>query len=392
MQRSFRRAYHSSAMAAVLRPVPRISPVRHFAAACSLLLLERHFPDQLAMERTAPPQHYLGQLADLVSEARTMRTNGCVNTAVRSPRRRANQWGELRCSGCGQHLPPHQFSSQRSLCKTCAASNSRSYYRTLRGNVNRLVNTARTRSRSKGWSCSIQMEHVLEMLLQQEGRCAYSGVPMEILIPNSNWRMSLERLDNSRAYCQWNCVLVAAEFNSSDHTRRTGVREEDVQGSSQWSADKVGFVRHADGSVVHVETLKQEVAVAHQKRRASLHLQYFRTLRGFSKRMAGSARARSRIMGHLCEINYTDILQMLLEQEGRCFYSGVPLQYGSHTDWMMSLERLDNNLGYVEGNCVLIANEFNTADNSRHAVGDVRGSSQWSLAKVMHVWGRAGCL
>ena len=395
LQQKFFRHPCSGSIAAVLRLVPRISPVRHFAAACSPLLLERHFPDQLAMDRTAPPQHYLGQLADLVFEARTVSTNGSVNTAVRSPRRRANQLGELRCSGCGQHLPPHQFSTKRSLCKTCDASKVRAYHRTLRGNVNLLVNTARTRSRRKGWSCSMQMEHVLEMLLQQEGRCYYSGVPLEILFPNSNWRMSLERLDNSRTYCQQNCVLVAAEFNSSDHTGKPGVKKKYVQGSSQWSAEKVVSIRESSSSVVHLEMLNQDVTVAHQKgyQKCSSPFQYYRTLRGKSKMMAASARMRSRIRGQPCELNYTDILQMLLEQHGRCFYSGVPLQYHyPHADWMMSLERLDNNVGYVEGNCVLIAAEFNTADHSRHAVGEVRGSSQWSLAKVMHVWGRAGFL
>ena len=377
-------------MTAVLRLGPRISPVRHFAAACSPLLLERHFPDQLAIETTAPPQYYLRQLADLVSEAKNAPTKACA--AVRGPPRTANRCGELPCTRCGKYLMPNLFGSQGSWCKKCLAAKTRAYHRTLRGSVNLLVNSARARSKKKGWSCHIQMEDVLEMLLQQDGRCAYSGVPMEIIFPNTNWRMSLERLDNSMAYCQRNCVLVAAEFNSTDHTTRTGVLHEYVQGSSQWSADKVGYVRCAGTSALHAETLKQDVSVALQKGPKSSPLQYERTLRGKSIRLAASARQRSGIRGHVCEINYTDILQMLLEQQGRCFYSGVPLQYCSHTDWMMSLERLDNNLGYVGGNCVLIANEFNTTDHSRHAVGEVRGSSQWSLAKVMHVWGRAGFL
>ena len=349
------------------------------------------------MARTAPPQEYLGRLADLVSEAKNARAKACPDAAVRGLPRRANQWGELPCTRCGEYLSPNLFATRSSRCKNCLASKVREYHRTLRGNANLLVNSARQRSRRKGWSCescNIRMEHVLEMLLQQEGRCAYSGVPMEILRPNSNWRMSLERLDNSTAYCQRNCVLVAAEFNSPDFTRRPGVKLEYVRGSSQWSAEKVAFLRQATRSIVHVETLKRDVATAHQKRlQSASNPQYYWTLRGKSKGLANSARRRSKLRGQGCEIDYADILQMLLEQHGRCFYSGVPLQYHyPHTDWMMSLERLDNNLGYVAGNCVLIASEFNTTDHSRHAVGEVRGSSQWSLAKVMHVWGRAGFL
>ena len=62
------------------------------------------------------------------------------------------------------------------------------------------------------------------------------------------------------------------------------------------------------------------------------------------------------------------------------------LQRNSH--WRISLERLDNNLGYDMENCVLIAAEFNTSDQSRNkAKGKVSGTAQWSRAKVQYVWG-----
>lgn len=193
-------------------------------------------------------------------------------------------------------------------------------------------------------------------------------------------------------------MLVAAEFNSSDYSRANGVNVEDVQGTAQWSVNKVQFLSSEYKSDVDVRVLQQDVLDASRKpslskRHATYHYQYFRTLRGRSSRLVAHARARARRKGQVCEISQADILQMLLEQRGRCFYSGVPLQYQCpHTDWVMSLERLDNNLGYVVGNCVLIATEFDTSDHSCCAKGEVYGSSQWSLAKVMHVWSRAGFL
>jgi len=54
----------------------------------------------------------------------------------------------------------------------------------------------------------------------------------------------------------------------------------------------------------------------------------------------------------------------------------------------MSVERLENDMGYVPENCVLVAAEFITPDNSRNtAVYPVYGTAQWSQAKVAQVWG-----
>ena len=54
----------------------------------------------------------------------------------------------------------------------------------------------------------------------------------------------------------------------------------------------------------------------------------------------------------------------------------------------MSLERLNNDLGYTVANCVLIAAEFNTGDFSRNKnTIEVHGTAQWSKAKAECVWG-----
>lgn len=48
-----------------------------------------------------------------------------------------------------------------------------------------------------------------------------------------------------------------------------------------------------------------------------------------------------------------DILNLLIAQGGRCYWTGVPLttEIGQH--WVMSLDRLDNSRGYEKGNLVL---------------------------------------
>ena len=75
------------------------------------------------------------------------------------------------------------------------------------------------------------------------------------------------------------------------------------------------------------------------------------------------------------ELELDDVLRMLWAQQGRCFYSGVPLRYGEwNVDWPVSLERLDNAKTYTRKNTCLVALEFNTR-------------AQWSREKVQFVWG-----
>ena len=254
------------------------------------------------------------------------------------------------------------------------------------------------RGRRKDLPFQLQFHDVLDMLMKQEGRCAYSGIAMEVLAPFSHWRMSLERINNAAGYVKDNCVLVAAEFNTPDFSKQKGVRKHEVRGTAQWSTEKVAVVSNVGAASVSLSQLEADVETAWSlpRIRVAGHgdygYLYNRTLRGKAKSLANTAKRRSINRKQHCQIEFGDILRMLLDQGGRCFYSGVPLQYDQvHVDWVMSLERLDNRCGYVGENCVLIAAEFNTTDLSKLATCDVQGSPQWSRAKAMHVWGHAGC-
>ena len=358
-------------------------------SATSFALLEREWPDQVAYEKAAPQPKYLDGLANLVSEA----LNKPRRSGTRGPARRPDDWGRLPCSTCGHYFAPDAFRKGQSWCKTCENAHGRAYRQTLRGNAVVLCNAARGRAGKRGLSTSLDIEHVLHTLTRQEGCCAYSGVPMEIRSPYSNWRMSLERSNNAEGYVRDNCILVAAEFNSPDMSRLPGVKPEHVHGSAQWSALKIQTVGRAWSLRLDIQQLEADVTGALHDGSSDSLLEGPLLLRRRSKILSSNARTHARRRGLPCEIAYTDVVQRLLEQGGRCFYSGVPLQYKhSHRDWNMSLERLDNRWGYVKDNYVLIAAEFNTTDHSRRARTDVLGSSQWSLAKVMHVWGRAGFL
>ena len=119
-----------------------------------------------------------------------------------------------------------------SYCKECEREKRTANRRTLRGNAQKLLDGARERSRLKGRSCTLDLAFILDMILQQQSKCAYSSVPMELLLPHSDWRMSLERLDTDLGYVQENCVLVADEFNTAVRISKK-VANNERSGSSQ---------------------------------------------------------------------------------------------------------------------------------------------------------------
>lgn len=56
---------------------------------------------------------------------------------------------------------------------------------------------------------------------------------------NTEWRCSIERLDNNKGYNKENTVLICAEFNCID--RSAQARYIEVEGS-QWSKEKVTYL------------------------------------------------------------------------------------------------------------------------------------------------------
>lgn len=77
------------------------------------------------------------------------------------------------------------------------------------------------------------------------------------------------------------------------------------------------------------------------------------------------ARCRERIVkackrGHQQDINIDDawVVAQWDKQRGRCFYSGVPMTLG-HGPCLVTVERLDCEVGYTVDNCVLASQQVN---------------------------------
>ena len=315
------------------------------------------------------------------------------------------------------------------------------YKSSLRYGVQRLANGARYRDYAKQRLSDVEYDHILDLILEQRGLCAYSGVPMEMLKPHSHWRMSIERIDTSTGYVKGNYCLIAAEFNSA--VTKGSV---DSGGSAQWSRQKVQQLTHVRASKLQLQHLRQSITAASErpeqggrqkafvfrgpdeqgqwwctgcctwKPPESFHLHsprkeqskrksrcklcikdvesaYLQTLRGHAHQLLGTARnraAKASWSGKF-ELSLQHLLDMLWHQRGRCFYSGVPLHCAKGpADWVWTLERLCNDVSYTKQNSVLIAREFNTSDHSRNigVRSQVVGTAQWSRHKASLVWGK----
>eukprot|EP01083_Nonionella_stella_P140476 430856_1 len=93
-----------------------------------------------------------------------------------------------------------------------------------------------------------------------------------------------------------------------------------------------------------------------------------------------------------CDLTIEEVFDMLERQKFRCYYSRIPMQFCSNTDWKCSIERLDNYLGYTKDNCVLICSEFNSTDNTVRANTRTSGSGQMNKSKFQQILDKLECL
>lgn len=83
-----------------------------------------------------------------------------------------------------------------------------------------------------------------------------------------------------------------------------------------------------------------------------------------------SARNRAAKKGLMFSITEQDILTLWWQQDGLCHYTGQPMKHkrddsvGGPSTQSVSLDRLDNNIGYVNGNVVLCLASVNTMKNT----------------------------
>jgi len=331
------------------------------------------------------------------------------------------------CSVCNIIKDIDQFEHHRSQCKTCRNIYKMSYGNVLKKFIRKLYDSSLAHSKTReekgkvnASEHSITIDDIYSQYSKQNGKCIYSNIIMSHK-PLSDFMMSLERTNNDIGYTKENITLSCSEFNS---------------GKSYWNKNKINLVLELRKTEVDMnilvgrinEALNPEFIYTERKKREEKYINdikyvkcnkcnifresnhftkgtkivtechdcsnkksefYRTTLRGFLLRLLGCSRKSNKRRETLNNknlehsITLKNLCDLILKQQGRCYYSSIPLVYKSNSDWLCSIERLDNSKGYTLDNIVLICNEFNTADRSYKSTNPFKtGSSMWSVEKM----------
>lgn len=193
------------------------------------------------------------QARQLTQDELTTRMNALLPSSRKThekPRNNAAQ--QWQCLTCGTWcMSVEMLKGQRTICKKCHSEQCR---RTIRAELQSLFRHAKHKSKQRNEKLAksrhetplldfdIDLSHLLELLQKQQFRCAYSGVPLQFPCLGSCeplFRMSLERENPCIGYVRGNVCLIAAGFQSTDHTR---TRRIPIEGSAAWSKVKVNYV------------------------------------------------------------------------------------------------------------------------------------------------------
>ena len=79
-----------------------------------------------------------------------------------------------------------------------------------------------------------------------------------------------------------------------------------------------------------------------------------------SKISAEKRRNKGRIEAGMHDIDMDYMMKMWELQEGRCIYSGIPMNYDIN-EFRVSIDRIDNNKGYVKGSSTRMPSRFSTS-------------------------------
>lgn len=319
------------------------------------------------------------------------------------------------CTKCKTTKPIVEFYSS-SLCRVCNSARVREYQNTnINNRIQVLLNNAKARAehrlkkgRAEAGVCNLTHEQLLSLYQEQKGQCYYSGLVMSIE-SKSDFLVSLERLDPSGPYSINNVALVCLEFNGASQWTPEKIKRvlslvnqtansTELQQMVELATDKLNYqskkmkkdrIIEYRGEVLFLQCNRCKVVFPSNeftKAKSKIGYRTFcskcRSLRRkdqnhktrtFLKSTLTQMKARCSQRAAIdakydstpksrSEINFTleQLLLKILEQQGKCYYSGIPLSFKPMTDWQCSAERLNDDLGYTNENVVLVCLEFNT--------------------------------
>ena len=329
---------------------------------------------------------------------------------------------QKHCRICDAVKDISVFCQNGSMCRECDKERAAQYRKTLNGHLHALYNHAKrnakdrqNKNREDAGKFEMEFTDLENMYKKQKGLCFYSGIKMNI--DRNDYKMSLERLNPDLGYIKDNIAFTCSELNNI----------------SQWSLEKIQqmlFIlqqnitdnpanfelnteRKAQQKVIYSTVDGVEYAKCNNcEVNKTLDNFYEKTGRGckecckiikknflnsprgtLQQLLDGAKKHTKRREGtqiknrdNSFDIDLNELIKKYNEQNGLCYYSGLPLKFGSYleTDWKVSLERLDVFKGYTKDNICLICLEFNASDKSVIYKDNTLGNSGWTKDKFQY--------
>lgn len=281
-----------------------------------------------------------------------------------------------------------------------------------------MLNAAKTSStqrslkgRVTSGECNLTLEHLRDLHTQQQGKCYYSKIPYVLKI-KSHFQCSLERLDPKKGYVQGNVALIILELNHASQWTPNKVKDlvkllqtQHIKQLVDFSSVPVKFpVKHTKKPPITMIDDKPHLCCTYCNI-LQPKTNMYPNVNGCKKCVAQQTKERKIIPRfHLSTIfrhakarhkkkldgkKITDEFELTLDylidlfhvQDGLCYYSGIPLQFGSYLEkhWTCSLERKDPSKGYTKENVCFIAYEFNVSDRTTGVSSEEKKG--WSKTK-----------
>jgi hypothetical protein len=321
---------------------------------------------------------------------------------------------------------PTNRKGREKTCKTCALIRRTAYYETLHGYLIKLLNDSRASTKrrinvGRAHHHDIDIGYLEALWRAQGGTCALSGMPMSHK-PMTKWQASLDRIDDNRGYVQDNVRFICLELNSVYSIKDSATLWRIFAGQMDLPVLNVAaelarvHARPASGMAARRPPLTMTSSDPQRSdtptylcTKCNQHLSpyhfwkditkgcrscqqqtaaaYRNTMRGRVRALVShahdraAARGQKRALAGQCTLTFNDVVNMYQQQQGRCYYSGLPLRFESGSRWLMSLERLDTAYGYHRENCALVCYCFNVGDQSAKRPGFDNGILGWSKAK-----------
>lgn len=318
-----------------------------------------------------------------------------------------NDSNRKRCGKCRIERSTNEFSKcapmkdglQRN-CKSCDAESKKMYRDTLKGTLQQLLDSAKRNAKARGKMgrtdaamVDIDSSYLSNIWEQQEGRCHYTNIPMDVF--PGLFQISLERSDQAYGYIKGNVVLCCLACNTKIQWTHEIVK---VLIQQHLSHDRSSVVYEAVRNVRKALTKTAEDCIINEEvhshctrcdqYKLSSEFSKYRgegctacrkkrneekrsTLRGMMSTMLGSAKNHNRYRNQNTkrtllefDLNLEDLVSLHQAQGGRCAISAVPFENLPGKPFSMSLDRINVNLGYIQGNLRIVAAVLNPIDHS----------------------------